>query len=137
MRTKSIFFGIIFVTTILSGCTIKSWEVEEFVVKDGPPAGYIGESVVQFPDFTVSRVVFQVKLRGTGRGQYESHAPFTLHVSAWKEQNKTCTARILGISIADSSGSNYSITHTNDFPAALPFNEILFPETGRKIDVAH
>jgi len=104
---------------LMVGCYYKPWRVEQYIVSNGPSASYVGESILQYPEHSVAKVVFQVALFDT-QSQDGRHDPYKLHIGVWKERRQTRLVQIEGVSVRSEDGSGF-VCATNDIPITFSF----------------
>lgn len=118
----SVFVGInIF---LLTACSVSSWEAEEYFVEEGPPMGFEGEALGEFPEYTIGGVVFKASLRGSVEGLYEGEGPFSLHLTGWQKTGGSASVFIHSIEIIDSSNKQYVLVASDELPLSLVFKPL-------------
>ncbi len=112
-------------------CSFSSWEAKEYVVKEGPPREFQGESLDSFSEFQVGEVLFKTFLKGAVEGIHQGHGPFTVYFSAWAKSGSSPSVRILAVSGKSSSGEVYELIAAEDVPLSLTFKPLRVSGTNR------
>ena len=120
--------GLIFtlIMLVLLGSCYKPYQYEQYVVIDGPPAGYICECIHEYPKYSAEENVVKVALIGESDGDaiYVQHGPYKVSFAAWRERlgSNAPIVSIESLSVQDQKGVESAVVF-NNAPVVLTFKK--------------